>query len=257
MIYASIILLPNRIDGFKQLLQELPNYSIDFLYIHLCKFYTRLNMSFPVPELVELYQALHNYPLKYRILTHHHDIGPCLKIYGLLPEIDVINANNNYILLLDDDTIHHPSIMKQLCSYNPQNCVVGCMGVNAPHFIHGEYVQDPVEVRVLGGYRGILYPTEIILKLKTFFKNFVDEIVGVYQQELNTIPLHDDHILASFFRKHGVPLRVIPLQFDGGHDQIPPYRILNNSNGIFQVDSNDKQLALLELFLTQRGYQYN
>lgn len=256
MIYTSIILLPNRIDGFKQLLQELPKYSIDFLYIHLCKFYTRLNMSFPIPELIELYQALDNFPVKYRILTHANDIGPCLKIYGLLPEIDVITDKNNHVLLLDDDTIHHPSIIKQLCSYNPQNCVAGCMGVNAPNFIHGEYLDLETEVRVLGGYRGILYPTEIISKLKPLFKNFVDEIVNVYRQELNTIPLHDDHIFASFFRKNGIPLKVIALHFDSNNNQIP-YRILNNSNGIFQVNSNDKQLALLELFLTQRGYQYN
>ena len=254
MIYTSIILLPGRIEGFKLLLQQLPSYPIDFLYIHLCRYYPRLNTSFPAIELVELSQSLPDFPVEYRILFHHDDIGPSLKIYGLLPELDVIARDSNYILLLDDDTVHHPSIIKQLCDSTPTQCITGCMGVNPPRFIHGEEIQSETEVRVLGGYRGVLYPTEILRSLKTPFREYIQEIVGIYKLELGTIPLHDDHIFASFFRRNKVPLQVVPLQWNHSGT---PYKILKNSNGIFQSDANDKQLALLERFLTERGYEYN
>lgn len=255
MIYTSIILLPGRIEGFKQLLRELPSYPIDFLYIHLCKYYPRLNTSFPTLELVELYKALDDFPVEYRILFHRDDIGPCLKIYGLLPELEGMANPDHYILLLDDDTIHQPVTIKQLCGSKPVKCIVGCMGVNAPHFIHGESIPQGTEVRVLGGYRGVLYPTETIQSLKASFKEYVEDIVRVYKSELDTIPLHDDHIFASFFRRNGIPLKVVPLTPPPNGS--PSYRMIHNSNGIFQSESNHTQLALLQSFLIERGYEYN
>lgn len=255
MIVASVVLLPNRIESFERVMDEVEKSTeVSVVYVHICTYYHRLNIAFPTLELVRLYQYFHDFQKPYQIKIHTKDIGPCLKIYGLNGE-DVIKTGS-HILTLDDDTIIPARIIDELClsrRHFPDK-ILGCMGVNAPHFIHSQYIDKNEEVRVLGGYRGILYPLERIRPLLPPLQAFVDELVMEYALKLSSIPLHDDHIFASFFRKHGIHLIVIPLCF---MQDSKTFEIVPNTNGIFMSEGNDKQLCLLESFLSARGYEYN
>jgi hypothetical protein len=130
------------------------------------------------------------------------------------------------------------------------------MGVNPPNFIHGENIPENVsaiDVRVLGGYRGILYPVSVVRKYKNEFTEFFELLCAEFKDKLNTIPLHDDHIFASFFRRHKVPLKVVRITVE--HN--PAFEIIENTNGIFNSNNNDAQLRVLKEYLDKNGYDYN
>jgi hypothetical protein len=207
-------------------------------------------------ELVTLYQFISDFRFPIKILHHENDVGPCLKLFGLFPILD--QFQHDHILIFDDDTAISPACVTQL--YNSHDSespgILGCMGVNPPHFIHGESIpanQTCVDVRVLGGYRGILYPVSIVREYKTEFTEFFQLLCEEYHVKLNTIPLHDDHIFASFFRKHQVPFKVVKITAE----QHPSFQILENSNGIFNSNNNDAQLCVLKEFLENLGYDFN
>lgn len=253
-IIGSVILLPNRIHLFQMVLENAKLYPIQSLYIHICKYYPRLDMKFPANELVKLYQYLENYPISYKIKFHKEDIGSCLKLYGILPEISEM-SDESFVFIFDDDTCLNPKTVQQLCEKGQYDSIIGCMGVMAPHFIHGEQLthqQSEIEVRVIGGYRGVLYPCKILKLYKEAFIHFIHDLLVEYKEKLNGLPLHDDHIFSSFFRKHNIALKIVKL------DQIvDAYTILENTNGIFQQTNNYEQLNVLEEFLKQKGFEYN
>lgn len=251
MIYGSVILLPNRIHGFKKVLDEIQHVSFDKIFIHICKYYSRLHQEFPSLELVELYQYLHSFPIPFEICFHDRDIGPCMKLFCMMDHIQA----HDFVFIFDDDTILHPHIIEASIKYSTSLSVpsiIGCMGVRHPHFIHAENIDTPTEVRVLGGYRGVVYPGSVLKLLEKSFVSFITDILEFYNTHLQSIPLHDDHIFASFFRKHNIQLFVMSFKQNRMN-----YSIIENTNGIFQERSTDTQLLLLQKYLEMNGYEFN
>lgn len=264
-VFGSVVLLPNRIEGFLSVLSSLQESPLDVIHIHICRYYRRLQTPFPPMELVRLYQFLSTYPVKTRVHMHDKDVGPCMKVSCML---DILQDDSDILFIFDDDTSMTTRCVSNLIDHHhlsndngTRMMIVGNLGVNPPNFIHCESITMPVEVRVLGGYRGVCFPGSVLRHYKIEFEKFFQELLDYYEATLQSIPLHDDHAISSFFRKNGVHLYVTPCSSmtkgkECLHDNMN-FCILENTNGIFRDPSTNAQLTLLETFLVERGYEFN
>ena len=166
MIISSVITVPDRTDDFIKTLDELLLSTIipDFLYVSISRFYPRLNKSINESDIEKISEKLKNYPIKNRIVFYDQDIGPCLKLLTPLKEHNL--QSDDQILIFDDDNGLFPTAIECLKNIHDKcgsDSVYGIMGVKNGQFVHGEFVDgDYHTVDLLGGYRSILYPANIL-----------------------------------------------------------------------------------------------
>lgn len=242
MIISSVIIVPDRIDGFLNVLDELLKSTIlpDFLYVSIIKYYPRLNKSIDIDDLFKIEEKLKNYPIENRIVFYDQDIGPCLKLLTPLKEHKF--EKNDLILIFDDDNGLFNTAIECLinsCNKYGDNSVYGIMGIFEGKYIHGEYINEYHIADLLGGYRGVLYPTKLLNYEN--LKEWTDMFIEVYNEH-NMIAIHDDHIFSYYLKYNNIESRIVSVQPNSSLNYWPK----NNSNGIFQYDRIDESIEILD-----------
>ena len=244
MIICSVSTIPDRSNDFLRVLDELLLSTVipDFIYVSISKFYPRLGKSHTEEEINSIFSKLDNYPIKNKIVFYESDIGPCCKL--LTPLKEGVDADD-VLIIMDDDNGLFPTAVECLVSgYNNygKDAVYGIMGTicesDDTKFIHGEMVRDGYFlVNLLGGYRGVLYPSHLIPynDILKWVNNFIDS----YKIH-NMIPDHDDSIFSAYLSKNRIQSRVVPVFPNDRLNYFPK----ENSNGIFQDQNLQKSLSI-------------
>jgi hypothetical protein len=237
MIIASIVTIPGRLESLIFVLNDLLKQSLkpDFLYVSVSNFYPRSGKHYPQEHLQYLKDFLNTYPISNKLVTYENDIGPTLKLITPLRELSDEKLNTSFIFTFDDDTpLYERTIESLLQAYNKnKGAVYSFSGTREGRFLHAELLPhdyDYFEVDVVGGYRGVLYPTHLINKLE--FYTWVEMFITSSKKH-NLIAMHDDHIFSYYFKYKRIPRRVSNSPFNKEFKYTP----ISNTDGIFN-DSN-------------------
>lgn len=239
MIIASIVTIPGRLESLIYVLNDLLKQSLqpDLLLVSVSNFYPRSGKYYPVENLQYLKDFLNSYPISNRLITYENDIGPTLKLITPLRELsdERLNKEDTFIFTFDDDTpLYERTIESLLQAYNKnKGAVYSFSGTREERFLHAEFLPhdyDYFEVDVVGGYRGVLYPTHLINKNE--FYTWVEMFITSSKKH-NLIAMHDDHIFSYYFKYKKVPRRVSNSPFNKEFKYTP----ISNTDGIFN-DSN-------------------
>lgn len=249
MIILSVVTIPNRIDDFILTLDELLNSTKlpNFLYISISEFYPRLNLTLTELELIKLKEKLKTYPIPNKLVTYKKDIGPLMKLITPLTHHNL--TKNDSIIIFDDDTgLFNTSIELLTNSLDDDKAIYGFVGIKEGKYLHGEYFSsgDYYPVEMLEGYRGVIYPLNVIDKTKMI--QWCNYIIEEYDK-INTIPLHDDYIFYFYCYLNNIESRIINIP-TGTPDNLN-YTPKENSNGIKMDLQCDDNLTYLESILSK------
>lgn len=234
MIVCSISTIPGRTDGFIRVLRCIESQSMrpDKIFITIAKFYSRMKKSYSEEEFQKLNNFLENFPIETEIIQPDEDIGPSVKL--TTPLSQGITNDDDVIIILDDDTlIFNETIELLVNSYRRFGpAVYGFIGVmdSAPEFFyHGEQVIgfDAASIDMLGGYRGILYPSQLI-------RSDIHKWVDIFNQEHkkdDLLSMHDDHVFTYYLKHKQIERRIV--RIPTSHPDECKYKHIHNTDGIF------------------------
>lgn len=250
MIIASIVTIPGRLESLIYVLNALLKQSIqpDFLFVSVSNFYPRSGKHYSGEHLQYLKDFLNTYSIPNRLIIYENDIGPTLKLITPLRELSDEKLNTSFIFTFDDDTpLYERTIESLLQAYNKnKDAVYSFSGTREGRFLHAELLPhdyDYFEIDVVGGYRGVLYPTHLINKNE--FYTWVEMFI-ISSKKHNLIAMHDDHIFSYYFKYKRIPRRVSNSPFNKEFKYTP----ITNTDGIFNDEntSNSFEITKQTLF---------
>lgn len=242
-IVASISTIPNRLISLTTVLTSLLNQTTlpTFLYISLAKYYPRSKKNYPVDDLSSLQTFLSSYPIPNKLIIYENDIGPCIKL--ITPLKNHTFNKDDLIFTLDDDTpIYERTIECLLQSYlKNKDAVYSFSGTRENRFFHAELLPENFDyfvIDIVGGYRGVLYPTYLINNAE--FYNWVDMFI-TYAHKKGLTAMHDDHIFSYYFKYKNIPRRVSNCPFNKNFTYTP----IKNDDGIFNDPLSENSINTL------------
>jgi hypothetical protein len=207
---VSMTTIPSRLPLLSTVLEHILSQSCsDFdLRLYLPEFCERTHERYELPN------YLTEYGHKLKICTTSRDYGPATKLLGPLETIEAKpGEERGSVITIDDDVLLEPHAIEELATARARypREVLGFMGVSAGHFIHAETLAAnglcERTVGVLGGYRGILYPLDVV------DQSLLDDYDAVTDRCRPF--LDDDHLFAWNLARRGVPRRVISTSHPG------------------------------------------
>ncbi len=171
--------------------------------------------SYPINILEE--DPLFKFPL---IAIHYveEDEGPILKINGmlnwLLKEENEMFRNNTHFMLMDDDVIYPPNILRLLWTQHRSfpNASLGFAGRNWVkngqylYFLRVQYPnQTHLSVNLLETFNLVIHPLNIFLNNFDNWKQLIDKCKKKCPDSIFT----DDIVISLWCKKNGVPRLII------------------------------------------------
>lgn len=259
MYICSISTIPGRLSSLINVLDRFKDQTVkpDLLFITIAKYYPRLKKEYPQEDLKQLETYLETYPVPNQIMYVDMDIGPSVKLtvpLQYLTSRSVSMPTTGYekdaIIIFDDDSVFYERGVELLMAAHEKdpNAVYGLMGViengdpTKPQFVHGEFVySDYMDVDVMGGYRGVLYPVHVLCNKNSHDDSKLDMMhwVNLFIEDHKSqdmIAMHDDHIFAYYCSYRNIPKRVIHVPDGNGRLFYEP---IGNTDGIF-ADKNSE-----------------
>ncbi|RKP03281.1 hypothetical protein CXG81DRAFT_2286, partial [Caulochytrium protostelioides] len=210
-VVASLSSFPGRLDVAYDTVKSLAESTVPFdkIYIHIPRSIKRLNITGPLPAVVD--RMLATWPGLVEI-TRPEDYGPSTKVLGaLLVEKDP----STVILSFDDDVVYQPDVAAHLirAMEGLRNYVPCFICEHWPKWFYKPLYQlSPGECRGwMNGYAGMAY------RVGYFGKDVFD-----YSHVPEGCKLHDDVYLAGYLRARGIRPYVIDtnyksLKYHGSH----------------------------------------
>ena len=260
MIIASVVTIPNRLELLKDSLKSLLLSSIkpDFVYISISKWYPRLQKSYLESDLDSLNEFLKTFEIPSKIVMYEKDLGPCLKFFTPIRNHDF--KQDDYILVFDDDNGLFPGAIDELigCARATLSdgvySLAGIAKDNTWH-LNGEYIQggDYYPIRLLGGYRGCLYPVRLFN-----LEDLIDYLLWIIKDfsSRGDIPLHDDHIISAYCESRGIPIKLARVKNNPMNYEQISASTKNPSDGIMHSKAQDINFGKLYTLLLTRGINF-
>jgi hypothetical protein len=244
MIIASISTIPGRAESLITVLEALNNQSLkpDFLFISVSKYYPRSKKLYPQEHFEGLKTFLSTYSIQNKLIVYENDIGPLLKLITPLRFYNF--KDDDFIFTLDDDTPLYDRTIESLYQayMKNKNAVYAFSGTRQDRFLHAELLPenyDYFEIDIVGGYRGVLYPVNLIDKTDLF--KWLDLFINSCAKKL-TIPMHDDHIFSYYFKYKNIPRRVSNSPFSKHFS----YTTIPNEDGIFNDKTTQENIQIIK-----------
>lgn len=245
MIVASICSIPDRLNSLITVLDNLKNQSLkpDILYVTISKYYPRSKKLYTEDNFSALKSYLEQYDIPNKLIVYENDIGPTLKLITPLRFHNFISPDNDFIFTLDDDTpLYEKTIETLFLSHERnKNAVYALSGARQGKFFHSEMLPEDYhyfEIDIVGGYRGVLYPVNLIDKIDLF--KWIDMFVDTCAKD-KSIPMHDDHIFSYYFKYKHIPRRVSDSPFSKKFT----YTTIPNEDGIFKDENTHKNMETI------------
>jgi len=223
-IIASMTTLPSRLEQINPSMVSVLD-QVSFLEInipHTCK---RTNETYTIPDWLKSMQRVK--------IFRCEDCGPATKI------IDTLKRHKNaYVFIMDDDTIYHKTIIRDLLKVSRQKRAVCVSGID---FINGSYMQATNLPQVMEGFGGILLPPH----------NYTD--FEYFEQVLKNPDcfLGDDVVFSNWLKKHGFELwktkTAFPLQVQLG---------LNDPNALHKQNNMAERYYRIIKWLHENNMMY-
>ena len=271
MIVCSISTIPDRLESLIIILKRLLDSTKcpDIIIITIANYYPRLKKFYSSDEMSKLLSFLSTYPINSKIVYQDIDIGPIVKIKSALEYWINLKEDKNekedVIIIVDDDSgLYEKSIELLTESYtNNGDAIYGIMGKRGKEiYIHGEFIKDTdfVNVDLLGGYRGVLYPIHLLLHSKgtekgkgISFNDWIQLFLKEHKAQ-KLVAMHDDDIFYYWAKYNNIERRVVKVPCD-----IPNfiyYNPIQNKNGIFDDKDCNKSLDIIEKVLRDNKLEY-
>lgn len=268
MYISSISTIPGRLSSLLHVLTKFKEQTVkpDMLFITIAKYYPRLEKTYPAEDIQTLQSFLETYPIHSEIMHVDIDIGPSVKLTVPLQYLAAQcvtlpkkSSEKDAIIIFDDDSVFYERGIELLIESYEQDsdAVYGLMGVieneqdpTKPQFVHGEFVTYPyVNVDVMGGYRGVLYPVDLLVSAAPTLDmiHWVDLFIDAHKAK-DMIAMHDDHIFAYYCRYRKIPRRVIHIP--DGNGQLF-YEPVGNTDGIFADANSESSYKLVQSIASQ------
>jgi GT2 family glycosyltransferase len=208
-VIVSMTTIPSRLPHCSHALDRLLSQSVtDFdLELYLPEVCRRTGERYEPPA--EL--AAYGDRLTVRQITR--DYGPATKLLGPLATILEGDEDRRAVITVDDDVLLEPHAIEELlgAAARHPHAALGFMGVSGAHFIHAETIGanglSHVAVDVLGGYRAVLYPVEVLDRTLFTDLDALTERIGPF--------LDDDHLFGWNLARRGIPRAVIATHHPG------------------------------------------
>lgn len=263
MYIASVSSIPGRLSSLMNVLERFKSQTrvVDKILITIAKYYPRLKKEYPEEDVKVLETYLSSYPIPNQVMYVDVDIGPSVKLTVPLQYLEadhgVLDTDcEDVIIIFDDDSVFYERGVELLseAQKNDPDGVYGLMGVieagdpTKPQFVHGEFVHYPfIDVDVLGGYRGVLYPVKHLVHEnnganRMGLVDWVHLFIEAHQQK-NLIAMHDDHIFAYYCKYRGIPKRVVRIPEANGRLFYEP---IGNTDGIFADTNSETSYKMIQ-----------
>jgi hypothetical protein len=255
MIVVSICTIPGRLNSLIEVFKSIEIQSLkpDNIILTISDYYPRMNKYYPFLDIQKLQEFLKDYTIPVELVIKNLDIGPVFKL--LTPILQQSVSMDDIIITVDDDVpLYEKTIEMLYNSYikNP-NAIYGVMGYREGNFIHSEFIMPQNEyyvVDVIGGYRGVLYPRNLI---SDKFKDWITPIISEHREN-NIVAMHDDHIFSYYFKSENIERRVCKFIPDGNegirYTQIP------NNDGIMDDKDKDLSINIIESVIINNGLDW-
>ena len=244
MIIASICSIPDRLNSLITVLDKLKNQSLkpDILYVTISKYYPRSKKLYDENHFSILRTYLDEYDIPNKLIVYENDIGPTLKLITPL-RFHKFTSPNDFIFTLDDDTPLYERTIETLISAHERNknAIYALSGARQGKFFHSELLPEGYhyfEIDIVGGYRGVLYPINLIDKSALF--KWIDMFIDSCAKN-KSIPMHDDHIFSYYFKYKNIPRRVSDSPFTKEFT----YTTIPNEDGIFKDENTNKNMEII------------
>jgi hypothetical protein len=267
-IIVSFTTSPSRINHIKPVIECICNQQTirpDILILYLPERFARTEEEYTIPANILALEQSTNFQIR-RI---DEDKGPITKVIYALMEY---NEPDDIIISIDDDVIYHKQFIEEFLDAHRARpkAVLSFIGCDPPSrpFIHAEHIQNGVpdrvfiNVRAIGGYRGILYPRNCIHQ--SFFEH-LDALNTIHLQTIKKPLLEDDNYISYYCRLVGIPVLVIGTFYPGNMSSPNLLQQLNfkfldssNINGLYSSNNNSNMKAsykILEEFYNKLGVQ--
>jgi hypothetical protein len=212
-VLVSLTTIPSRVGRVGDVIRALLDQSFAELEVRLyvprvCR---RLEARYEIPTSLP---ALAAEDSRFSILRTETDYGPATKL--LAPYGDILageGAARRFLMTVDDDVLLEVHAVEELVAASARHPgeALGFMGATGDTFTHAEGLSaaglSNAEQSVLGGYRGILYPVEVLNE--SLFRDYeaVSDRCGPF--------LDDDHLFAWNLARRGIRRRVIATRHPG------------------------------------------
>jgi hypothetical protein len=196
-VIVSMTTIPERIEKkLKLTLDSLQLQTVkpDIIYINIPK-KTLKGVDYPINKLNEIIELYSN--VKLNIIEK--DLGPITKVIPVLPFISC----NDYLVLVDDDTIYKPQMIEYMIQSN--KIAVGYSGRLNMKFLTGQTYNGPVDF--LETYAGVLYRDNILFGLDKYNESIGDICIK-----------QDDIVIGKFLKEKGVIPYIINKEIQCDHD---------------------------------------
>lgn len=209
-VIVSMTTIPSRLPFVGATLECILGQSFtDFnLHLYIPRVCRRNNERYEVPD------YLAGYGDRLNICRIDTDYGPATKLLGPLQTILAdASPEGDWIITVDDDVLLERHAIEELvaATRGDSRTVIGFMGVSAGDFIHAETLAangaSHASVSILGGYRGVLYPVDVLDRTLFGDHEALDERCGPF--------LDDDHLIAWNLARRGIPRHVIATRHPG------------------------------------------
>lgn len=222
-IVLSLTTLPSRVErNLERTLDSVRKQSIkpDAIYLNVPRFCDREGRGYDLSKVKHVLEGIN-------VLTDIPDDGPITK---LLPVLDVEKNPNTYIILIDDDTIYHTDMIKNLLKYANLRAV----GISARNYrVENKTVKDlpyytcpniPVKVSLIETVSGVLYKRNCFPNTSQEFRDFI-----------KTLPegskFVDDIVMGAWLDKKRINRWMVPCVGNmWQHDHSAPFALSQTGN---------------------------
>jgi hypothetical protein len=212
-VVVSMTTIPSRvglIDGVIEALLDQTHRDIDFrLYIPVAC--DRTGRGYDVPDRLAA-RAMED--ARFRIRRIATDYGPATKLLAAYEELSSRDCSlTACVITVDDDILLESHAIEELAEASSRypGEALGFMGVSGDEFVHAEQLSANglrhATPSVLGGYRSVLYPLQIL------DDSLFEDYAGV-RARCRTF-LDDDHLFAWNLARRGITRRVLATRHPG------------------------------------------
>ena len=193
---VSFTTSPTRILKCREMLDSIlaQTQKADLVVLNVPDIFSRTGEKYEVPEKIE-----NQIEINYCGL----DWGPATK---LVPTVEWLNqrgfdADNTWIIYLDDDRIYPPEMIRSFANAEDKHCIWCARGFDYVNTIRrGKDNKHGVIRTFAAGFGGVCVKLSIF---KEDFLGYMDTCVNV-----PAIRFSDDLVLSNYFYKTGVPIKV-------------------------------------------------
>jgi hypothetical protein len=173
LVVCSLTTIPERIERgtLEATLDSIQKQTVKprITYLHVPRFSAKTNRAYDLDALTNI---LKKYNGKVQVNVIDRDLGPISK---LVPVVPLLQSSDNFVFLVDDDVVYHPTTLETLVNFRNGKDAVGLAGRDSSlNFLTN--VTRSRAVEFLETFAGALYSARILKSQGPSLEEFNDSL---------------------------------------------------------------------------------